>query len=276
MKIVSLLNDSMMVYLQLMPHLDFNSIPGNCVFWVNNIPIIEVQPQELVLDMSHPFTINEYWVEKVNNIPIVGVQQQDLELDVNRASASSGSPTSSGEQQNVPPPPAEPPNGEHPSDADPSPSRSSFLADRPTHVPFRCGTKISRSDGDDTVHGIVQSYDPDSQLYLLIYSDGSTETLSHYRVSKDRSPVPRAFLHRAKTDGEMERRSASLAAFELERRSASLDISEKFKVVLRDENGEPRLDENNEPITVIAPHPDMLESKTFLTHADERGEIKRG
>ena len=27
---------------------------------------------------------------------------------------------------------------------------------------------------------------------------------------------------------------------------------------------------------MIAPHPDMLESKTFLTHADERREIKRG
>ena len=58
----------------------------------------------------------------------------------------------------------------------------------------------------------------------------------------------------------------------MERRSTSLNAFEKFKVVLRDENGKPRLDENNEPITVIATHLDMLDGKTFLTHADEHGE----
>ena len=62
----------------------------------------------------------------------------------------------------------------------------------------------------------------------------------------------------------------------MEHCSTSLDAFEKCKVVLCDKHGKPKLDDNNEPFTVIAPHPDMLESKTFLTDTDERGEIKRG
>ena len=67
-------------------------------------------------------------------------------------------------------------------------------------------------------------YDADAQLYLVSYSDGSTEQLSHYQIEKFREPSYRELLRSAKDDGERKRRSRCLNAFE------------KLKVVITDEN----------------------------------------
>ena len=129
--------------------------------------------------------------------------------------------------------------------------------------PFPAGTKVTKLADGVAVPGVIENFDSDSQLYLLIYSDGSTESLSHWRIDKECSPSICDVLCRAKTDGEMAQRASCLDAFE------------KCRVVLRDANGKPRVDENGEPITVIGQHPDDLESKTFLTHPDKHGKIRR-
>ena len=52
-------------------------------------------------------------------------------------------------------------------------------------------------------------------------------------------------------------------------------IWKEFEVTLQDENGDPRVDDDGNPIKVIAPPPQDLVSRVFLTKPDERGEVKR-
>ena len=52
-------------------------------------------------------------------------------------------------------------------------------------------------------------------------------------------------------------------------------IWKEFEVTLQDENGDPRIDDEGNPIKVIAPPPQDLLSRVFLTKPDERGEVKR-
>lgn len=61
----------------------------------------------------------------------------------------------------------------------------------------------------------------------------------------------------------------------MSQRASSLNTFEKYKVVLCNADGKPRLDENGEQIIVIALPQDKLESKIFLTHADKYGQIRQ-
>ena len=55
----------------------------------------------------------------------------------------------------------------------------------------------------------------------------------------------------------------------------SEDLFERVMIPLLDENKEPKLDLDGEPIMVMAPHPDDLKGKTFLTNPDLEDENGR-
>ena len=57
--------------------------------------------------------------------------------------------------------------------------------------------------------------------------------------------------------------------------SQSSDIFEKYMIPLLDENGEPRLNDAGLPSTVMAPHPNDLQGRTFLTNPEKGRQVKR-
>ena len=71
------------------------------------------------------------------------------------------------------------------------------------------------------------------------------------------------FVRDAKSDGEKKQQSQRL------------DVFEKFMVPLLDENGEQRLDDEGLLLTVMVPHLDDLQGRTFLTSPDQGSRVKR-
>ena len=71
------------------------------------------------------------------------------------------------------------------------------------------------------------------------------------------------FVRDAKSDGEKKQQSQSLDTFE------------KLMIPLLTENGEPCLDDRRIPMTIMAPNPDELQGRAFLTSHDNGEQVKR-
>ena len=125
------------------------------------------------------------------------------------------------------------------------------------HVHVRLDQDLSRNDSKPLLSIDDDDFDKDtSPNFVFLRDDGEFENSSVHRDKRKKLANP------FKTDPN-------------DLHPTEKPAWKEFEVPLLDKNGEPRMDDDKNPITFIAKDPTSLHSTTFLMKPDEHGEQQR-